>query len=894
MSKFVGREPLLEVIHEHIERLRAGFGSIVLIRGSAGVGKWSAVSEALTGAADAGLDVLRWHTPPPDRADGALAVHETARRLLMDGGLTRPSVFAVEGLQRACPESLATITDLLQRLVQRPVLVLATMTGETGRPRSSAEAELERLARGHGVIRTLEEWTRPELRDYLMSHDMGAVDDRFMALVEAQAGGSPLLVHALVQLLAAARSSGDGRPPTASELRAAITAASEERWQFQQIQDHLFDGDADRCRVAQAVSAFHRFSLSDLGIVVDCLELPENRVAAAFDSLVGDGWLVAVESGVFAFRHEIVRTACCADLGPACRRRIHLAAITRLLATDDEESTWWLNEMATHIAALATRGNRSAVRVLAMAASSSVNDPATAAHWCELALDLLPPGSPEAAELRAIQARQLWAASCPLEAVDVGRQALAGMAPGDDRDAVVTLVADSLHAAGLLREAIDFLETQRSGEAAAVSRAAQSAHFLGLLGRVDEGDRAYSAAISGVDDLPGSQTATLVHLAQYANLRGRSPEVQELLERLRRTGETRQPRGTLIDECIAMLQAGPGFVAEAHASLDAVRAAHEPGVNQANGLYLVALVQNQWLRGDWGDALDTVAVALEAFEGGGLTANVAYVRSLAVSILVHRGDMGRARQHLEAIDWAPEAHRPVVLWASALVHRGLGERQRALEDLSAARSLGDHGLEFWRHLVLSEQAELEIDLGDPWATKTVAELVVMAQHRHEPWVTHLARRAEARLTADPCRATEALHVAQREGLQFDVARSRLLLSELGVEPEENLIEATRCFELLGADPWLRSTALVSRGLGLKVRRSPRARAGLLSEAEARIASLVRDGFSNRQIATGLHYSVKTVETYLTRIYTKTGCQSRLELARAMDTGRVPLMDLASA
>jgi DNA-binding CsgD family transcriptional regulator len=40
--------------------------------------------------------------------------------------------------------------------------------------------------------------------------------------------------------------------------------------------------------------------------------------------------------------------------------------------------------------------------------------------------------------------------------------------------------------------------------------------------------------------------------------------------------------------------------------------------------------------------------------------------------------------------------------------------------------------------------------------------------------------------------------------------------------------------------------------------------------------------------------VKTVETYLTRIYTKTGCQSRLELARAMDTGRVPLMDLASA
>ena len=86
--------------------------------------------------------------------------------------------------------------------------------------------------------------------------------------------------------------------------------------------------------------------------------------------------------------------------------------------------------------------------------------------------------------------------------------------------------------------------------------------------------------------------------------------------------------------------------------------------------------------------------------------------------------------------------------------------------------------------------------------------------------------------------------------------------------------------LLGADPWLRSIALVSRGLGLKVRRGPRARAGRWSEAEARIASLVREGFSNRQIATSLHYSVKTVETYLTHIYTKTGASNR-DMARGL-------------
>ena len=471
MSRFVGREPLVGVIHEHIDRARAGSGSIVLIRGSAGIGKERAVSEALTGAAARGLRHPPVPRPTRDHGNGADAVHETARRLIEGDGLGRPSVLALIGLQHGDPLSLAPITDLLRRLVQRPVLVLATMSGQTGRPHSNAEAELERFARRHGAIQTLAEWTRAELRQYLMLRDIGPVDERFVTLVEAQAGGNPLLVHVLVSALEAARSSDDRRPPTASELRAAITAAAQEPDQFRQLQDRLFDGDEDRCRVAQAVSVFHRFSLSDLGLVVDRLELPESRVAGPFDRLVGDGWLAAVASGVFGFRHEIVRTACYADLGPACRRRIHLAAITRLLATDDDvESTWRLNEMATHIAAFGDAGNRSAVRVLAMAARASVDDPATAAHWCELALDLLPPGSHDVAEFGATQARHLWAASCPIEAADVGRKALAEMAPGEDRDTVVTLVADSLHATGLLHEAIDFLATPRFGEASAASQ----------------------------------------------------------------------------------------------------------------------------------------------------------------------------------------------------------------------------------------------------------------------------------------------------------------------------------------------------------------------------------------------------------------------------------------
>ena len=35
----------------------------------------------------------------------------------------------------------------------------------------------------------------------------------------------------------------------------------------------------------------------------------------------------------------------------------------------------------------------------------------------------------------------------------------------------------------------------------------------------------------------------------------------------------------------------------------------------------------------------------------------------------------------------------------------------------------------------------------------------------------------------------------------------------------------------------------------------------------------------------MHYSVKTVEVYLTRLYAKTECRSRLELARAVGSRR---------
>jgi DNA-binding NarL/FixJ family response regulator len=70
-----------------------------------------------------------------------------------------------------------------------------------------------------------------------------------------------------------------------------------------------------------------------------------------------------------------------------------------------------------------------------------------------------------------------------------------------------------------------------------------------------------------------------------------------------------------------------------------------------------------------------------------------------------------------------------------------------------------------------------------------------------------------------------------------------------------------------------------------------ARAGTpvtLTARERSVALLVHEGRTNQQIARALDISVKTVEAYLTRLYRKTACSSRVELAVAVTERRLHL------
>jgi two-component system response regulator NreC len=87
------------------------------------------------------------------------------------------------------------------------------------------------------------------------------------------------------------------------------------------------------------------------------------------------------------------------------------------------------------------------------------------------------------------------------------------------------------------------------------------------------------------------------------------------------------------------------------------------------------------------------------------------------------------------------------------------------------------------------------------------------------------------------------------------------------------------------DPTL-AVMVVRRALGKKPKvGQPSGPASLLSPREREVLDLVAQGYTNQQMADRLGLSVKTVETYRSRLVEKLGLQSRADLVRyAVDSG----------
>jgi DNA-binding NarL/FixJ family response regulator len=151
-----------------------------------------------------------------------------------------------------------------------------------------------------------------------------------------------------------------------------------------------------------------------------------------------------------------------------------------------------------------------------------------------------------------------------------------------------------------------------------------------------------------------------------------------------------------------------------------------------------------------------------------------------------------------------------------------------------------------------------------------------------PWSRTTIRRISGVVRRDPDVLREAVAEAALGGLEFEKARAQLALGEIADDEVPVLVEAYTAFQRLGAHGLRRQAGNRLRALGAKVPRARSKAPGLLTEAEENVARLVQQGMRNRDIAAALHYSPRTIEVYLSRIYAKLHVSSRLELARVLD------------
>lgn len=158
-----------------------------------------------------------------------------------------------------------------------------------------------------------------------------------------------------------------------------------------------------------------------------------------------------------------------------------------------------------------------------------------------------------------------------------------------------------------------------------------------------------------------------------------------------------------------------------------------------------------------------------------------------------------------------------------------------------------------------------------------------------PWA--LATSARCRALLDAARGDypaalasigTALQSHERLPMPFELARTWLAKGTIERragrrrDARKSLERAVEIFERIGAPLW---TEKARAELGRLGGRTPSGRE--LTTAEERVALLVAEGKTNREVAAALFVTERTVETHLSRIYRKLELRSRSELTRLL-------------
>ncbi|HEX2773098.1 MAG TPA: helix-turn-helix transcriptional regulator, partial [Micromonosporaceae bacterium] len=434
---------------------------------------------------------------------------------------------------------------------------------------------------------------------------------------------------------------------------------------------------------------------------------------------------------------------------------------------------------------------------------------------------------------------------------------------------------------GRLDEAIAVVDGQIAATPGRAALHAQRAVLLAFAGRrADALDEAEIAA-AATPASPAEEVVVCGQLAMLTSMAGRHAQTVEFADRALRSAGSSTMLQLQALAVAASTGALAGLVHDASWRLRrADRLTGEAGSAYAfSGELGLTRIVLDWLGGRWDAALDglrTVRPELETREQATLAAALTAVE---LEIRTWRGELVPAgRLAARAV---PAARNMSELHAYAVAGylAACGDVEGARRTLRAA--LADPRTAPYGSLLLARL--LELDQDSPGETNILLEtLIEVATPQISPWSKTTLHRMVGTVRSDRESLAVAVREAEAGGLVFERARAQLALGELAADAGDELVEAYRTFARLGAHGLRRRAGRRLHELGEKVPRSRSRAAGLLTESEERVARLVQQGMRNREIAAALHYSPRSIEVYLSRIYGKLRVSSRLELARALD------------
>lgn len=830
-----------------------------------------AAFDALSGLQRVALDrvLLRGggEGPPTDQRVTASAVALVVSAL----GATQPVLLAIDDAQWLDVSSEAVLAFAMRRLSGRVGVLL------TGRAHAA-----EQDPAGWLQLQTPDAVRRMRMSPLSLGALHSMILDRFgrafprptMVRIAQISGGNPFYALELARAVESRSTNADGvLPSTLTELVRVRTGH--------------FDGEvADLLLAACSVTdATVEFLAQVFGVsaehVVELLEGPERE------------GIVQIDGNHVAFVHPLLARGIYTQAGPARRRRMHRALA--MVETRPELR-------ARHLALGAASAEPDTLKALDDAAAAAVARGAAAAAADLYGLAIGLGGDTPARRLSA--AEQHLRSGDTRRAAAMLESAVVDFGPGPLRATALTLLGETRLAEHDFTGAMSPL-TQAAAEAGGdlallVPAQLSLVRASTLTGRHDAGRRHAELAVANAERLGSNKLlsqALALHVMLCCAHGGSRDEAA-----LRRALDLEEPdpyvaavlRASVAD---AVTLAWTGRLDEALVGLITARRSCLELGSDADVVYVAGHLSTVyvWL-GRYSVAVDVAEDMLVRCHnlGGGAFGIVSAKTQRAIASAF----LGRERQAREDIRSATAgaeqcgAHFLAVwpLMTLGFLEVSLGNHAAALNVLQPLliRAKGGRDLGPSPALYVTDAVEAMVALGrldEP--TPLIDMLERKGTELDSAWFLAVAARCRSMTLAaggELAAAEQMLHEAMvqhdRLPMPFERARTQLFLGQVLRRQRRKNLAAATLREALATFTGLDTPLWADRAaVELKRTEAPRANELDLTPSELRVARLAASGMTNKDIASALFISPKTVEHNLSSVYRKLSVRTRAELAR---------------